>query len=255
MLRESKDLVEVIIEAIGDKKGYDIKVMNVMAATTLTDYFLFCTSDSDVQSRAIASNINEKLETILERRMPQPEGYANGEWLVIDAKRVIVHVFLPELREKFNLEEFWAKQLEKAERIKEENGENPKAVKEAGKTSKVAAKKGSKASEGKKGAAAGKGKKAAKPLSAKEAVESKLKKSVPKKKSAAAVLDKVAKKAKSAKEAIEEEILKSKAKKEAQRETAVKKAAKAKKAAPAGAKAVKKTAVKTLVSKKKTAKK
>ncbi|MEZ7890549.1 MAG: ribosome silencing factor [Candidatus Wallbacteria bacterium] len=249
VLRESKDLLEVITEAIGDKKGYDIKIMNVMQATTLTDYFVMCTSDSDVQSRAIANNVNEKLGKIFEKNMPQPEGYANGEWIVIDVRRVIVHIFLPELRERFNLEEFWEKQLEKALRDRSDSAE--KQARENGKQVKETGKKASKP-------AAGKGvKKAGKAVSAKEAVETKLKKSAAKKKSAGEKIAKLAKTSKSAKEAIEEEILKHKAKKETQRETAVKRAAKAKKTAAAKARPASSTSKKATAGslKKKTVKK
>jgi len=107
----SKELLKLLREAAEEKKAYDVKIIEVSALTTLTDYFMICTSDSNVQSRAIADNIADRLEEN-GLAINSREGYQNGEWVVMDTRKVIVHIFTPEIREHYNLERFWEEEVE-----------------------------------------------------------------------------------------------------------------------------------------------
>lgn|GEM_PF-30292 len=108
----SRELLKIINEAACDKKAFNIKTLDVSDVTVMTDYFFICSSDSTVQSRAIADNIIERLEEAGLIIKPG-EGYKTGDWVVLDTRKVIVHIFLPEIREYYNLEHFWEEELGK----------------------------------------------------------------------------------------------------------------------------------------------
>jgi ribosome-associated protein len=110
----------LIKEAAEEKKAYDIKILEVSAVTVLTDFFLVCSSDSNVQSRAIADSIADMLEEN-GRSVASREGYQKGDWVVIDTGRVIVHIFTPEVREHYNLERFWEHEIERVQQGASDN--------------------------------------------------------------------------------------------------------------------------------------
>ncbi len=90
-----------------DKKGYDIKILDVRKLTTLTDFFIVCTSDSEPQTKAIVENIEEELKN--EDIKPwHVEGKDNLEWVLIDYIHIVVNVFNKELREYYNIERLWS---------------------------------------------------------------------------------------------------------------------------------------------------
>ncbi len=114
------ELLNIIKEAAEEKKAFDINIIEVKSVTVLTNYFLVCSSDSNVQSRAIADNIIEKLEE-KGLRITSREGYQKGDWVVIDARSIIVHVFTPEIREYYNLENFWMQEIERVQKDSSNN--------------------------------------------------------------------------------------------------------------------------------------
>lgn len=91
-----------------DKKAYDLVLMEVGGLTSIADFFLVCTGRSDTQVQAIASSIEESLgrEGI---RPLSVEGYAHGQWVVVDYGDVVVHVFNEPVREFYDLERLWAR--------------------------------------------------------------------------------------------------------------------------------------------------
>lgn len=109
-LSAQNSMLKTIIGAIEEKKGYDIKIVNVGSRTIVADSFLICSSDSPAQSRAIADNITEKLEEA-GREIYYREGYQHGEWIVVDSNGVMIHIFLPEIRKHYDLERFWEQEF------------------------------------------------------------------------------------------------------------------------------------------------
>ncbi len=99
-------LLKIIVEAIEEKKGYDVKVLDVKEFTIAADQFVFCSSDSTSQCRAIADNILEKLDEF-DLHVSYKEGYQSGEWIALNAAGFIIHIFLPEIREYYGIEKFW----------------------------------------------------------------------------------------------------------------------------------------------------
>lgn len=103
----SYPLALTITEAADDRKGADIVLLKVADVSYLADYFIVVTGFSNVQVRAIARAIEEKVETEWQRKPLRTEGLTEGAWVLLDYGDVIVHIFLPREREFYNLEAFW----------------------------------------------------------------------------------------------------------------------------------------------------
>lgn len=98
--------MEACVEALVDKKGSEIIVLDVHNLTLIADYFVIATGKSATQLQALARHLEEKLEEngILPLRM---EGFQEAQWILLDYGQVVVHLFLPEQREYYNLERLW----------------------------------------------------------------------------------------------------------------------------------------------------
>ncbi|NES97266.1 MAG: ribosome silencing factor [Desertifilum sp. SIO1I2] len=106
-LEQSKRLALTIAEAADDRKGSDIILLNVSEVSYLADYFVLVTGFSNVQVRAIARSIEDKVEEDWQRFPLRTEGKAEGSWILHDYGEVIVHIFMPQERQFYNLEAFW----------------------------------------------------------------------------------------------------------------------------------------------------
>jgi ribosome-associated protein len=104
---ESQALAMTIVEAAADRKGEDIVLLNVADVSYLADYFVIVTGFSTVQVRAIARSIEDTVEETLNLLPLQTEGQSKGNWVLLDYGTVIVHIFLPDERDFYNLEAFW----------------------------------------------------------------------------------------------------------------------------------------------------
>ena len=103
---DSKQLVDKITDLIFNKKGYDIKVLDLRLLTTMSDYFVICSADSDTQVKAVADEVDKTLrdEGI---RSWHKEGYQALSWVLLDYVDVVVHVFKKDSRAFYNLEKLW----------------------------------------------------------------------------------------------------------------------------------------------------
>ena len=101
-----KEMALMAAKALDSKKGVNIKVIDVMAQTSLADYFVICSGTSNTQINALCDavekDINEAGEETLHR-----EGYRGGTWVLLDFGSVVVHVFNNEAREFYSLERLW----------------------------------------------------------------------------------------------------------------------------------------------------
>ena len=104
---DSRDLALLAAEACDDRKAVDIRLIRVEEVSSLADWFVICSGLSDVQVRAIARSVEEKLETELGRLPLRREGQSEGRWVLLDYGEVIVHVLTPSEREYYDLESFW----------------------------------------------------------------------------------------------------------------------------------------------------
>ena len=107
MVKTSLELAKLIAEAASDKKARDIVLMNMIDLTPTTDYFVVCSAGSTTQVRAIADNIEEKLQEEAGIDFLHKEGYREGDWVLLDFGDVVVHVFRQEMREYYALEQLW----------------------------------------------------------------------------------------------------------------------------------------------------
>jgi ribosome-associated protein len=102
----SKQLAEEISGIMFSKKGYDVKLLDLQNVTTMTDYFLICSADSDTQVKAISDEIEKNLRD-QGIKCWHREGYKALNWILLDYVDLVVHVFKKDAREFYNLEKLW----------------------------------------------------------------------------------------------------------------------------------------------------
>ncbi len=103
---DSKKLAEIIAQLSLEKKAEDVLILDLREITTITDYFIICTGQTDVQVKAISDNIIDKLAD-QNIKVWHKEGYESLNWVLLDLVDVVVHIFLPEIREFYALEKLW----------------------------------------------------------------------------------------------------------------------------------------------------
>ena len=106
---DNTTLVNAIVEAIQEKKGYNIVHVDLTdIETAAAQGFVLCNGQSSMQVDAIADSVREMVEETTGVRPYNYDGYENSEWIVLDYGAIYVHVFRPEFRERYNLEQLWA---------------------------------------------------------------------------------------------------------------------------------------------------
>lgn len=104
----ARQLRELIVDAIQDRKGKKITLVDLNGIESApTHEFIICTGSSTSQVSAIADNIREEVLRNGGRKPYNYDGYRNSQWIAIDYGETMVHVFLPDVREHYNLEELW----------------------------------------------------------------------------------------------------------------------------------------------------
>jgi len=103
----SKLFAKKIADLVFNKKGYDVKIIDLQNIASFADFFVICSADSDTQVKAIADEIDKSLrdEGI---KCWHKEGYTALTWILLDYVDVVVHVFKKESREFYNIEKLWA---------------------------------------------------------------------------------------------------------------------------------------------------
>ena len=104
---DAKEIAEAVAEVLDSKKGRDIKVLYVADKTVISEYFVLCTGNSSTQIKALAGEVEYRLQ----QRGVAPygvEGRDNNSWLIVDYSNVIVHIFSRESREFYNLDKLYA---------------------------------------------------------------------------------------------------------------------------------------------------
>jgi ribosome-associated protein len=108
-MKEVKYLVNDIVAACQEKKAKNIVIVDMTELPgTICQYFVICEGNSPTQVTAISDEITESLKRKTKERPISVDGLREGRWVGIDYGTVIVHVFLPELREFYNIENLWA---------------------------------------------------------------------------------------------------------------------------------------------------
>jgi len=104
--KTTKHILKLIPELMLDRKALDIVVIDVRKLTSLTDYFILCTSESTPQTKAITNHIYKKMREA-GWRPNNFEDTATLEWVAMDYFNIIVHVFNNETRDYYQFERLW----------------------------------------------------------------------------------------------------------------------------------------------------
>ncbi|MCB0826720.1 MAG: ribosome silencing factor [Armatimonadetes bacterium] len=102
----SVDKAELIREYADDMKALEIEVLDVRAKTSVTDYFVVCTATSDTHLKAVAERVAEKLRDQGIKPLRRSAVTSDG-WILFDYGDVVLHVFLEEKRQFYDLESLW----------------------------------------------------------------------------------------------------------------------------------------------------
>lgn len=103
-ISESAATVDRIVQLITDKKGNDIAVIDLRKVTSVADFFVIATGNSNVHVKAIADEVREKLRNELRIHPWHVEGEAGQRWILIDYVDIVVHVFDRQTREYYDIE-------------------------------------------------------------------------------------------------------------------------------------------------------
>jgi len=105
---DAKELALACRAAASAKKAEDVLMLDIREKAGFADYFVLATGRSVIQARAIADAVVEAGEDTWGAPL-RTEGYKDGTWILVDYGAVIVHVFIPQAREFYNLERLWGK--------------------------------------------------------------------------------------------------------------------------------------------------
>jgi len=100
------ELLTLVLAALDEGKGRDIRVIDVRNKTSVTDYMIIASGTSERHVKSLAEHVVEKAKDS-EIQPLGVEGQATGEWVLVDLGDAIIHVMKPQVREFYQLEKFW----------------------------------------------------------------------------------------------------------------------------------------------------
>jgi ribosome-associated protein len=101
-----KALAKKVAALALSKKAHNVVILDLRKLTSMTDFFVICSADSDTHVRAIADEIRDGSERAGEK-VWHNEGYSESTWVLLDFVNIVVHVFHKETRSFYNLEKLW----------------------------------------------------------------------------------------------------------------------------------------------------
>ena len=105
----SRQLVDIVVSAMQEKKGLDIQFIDFSKApNTIAKYFVICHGTSNVHVGSLADGVTEKTRVEGKSKPWNKEGTENAEWILLDYADVVVHLFQENTRKFYNLEGLWA---------------------------------------------------------------------------------------------------------------------------------------------------
>lgn len=105
-MNKSKEMTRLAIQALEDKKGNDIQIIDIHEVSVIADYFIIASGSNPNQVKALADNVEETLGRAgYEAR--QTEGYSTAAWILMDYNDIIVHIFSDEDRSFYDIERIW----------------------------------------------------------------------------------------------------------------------------------------------------
>lgn len=106
-MKTAKELALIAAKALDDKKGLDIKLLEVADVSILADHFLICTGSSNTHVKTLCDAVEAAMDAAGEPALRR-EGHRSGTWVLIDFGCLVVHVFTNETRKFYDLERLWS---------------------------------------------------------------------------------------------------------------------------------------------------
>lgn len=103
---ESLQLLNTVAQALYDKKGFNILAMDVRGISSLADYVIIAEGNIDRHVKALAYTIKDTLKELGVSPL-YIEGEQSSDWIVLDYSAIVIHLFIPDFREKYALEQLW----------------------------------------------------------------------------------------------------------------------------------------------------
>jgi len=104
---ESKEKALKIAHLLDNKKAWDIKILNIGSVSNLADFFVIGSAGSSVQAKALCDEVTDKLSEEDHVLATHTDGYQGANWIVLDFDDVMVHIFIDEIREFYDIERLW----------------------------------------------------------------------------------------------------------------------------------------------------
>ena len=103
---ESRELAKIAYNALDEKKGINISIIDISEISTLADYFIIADGNNENQVKALANSVEEEMHKV-DCKPKHIEGFDNANWILMDFSDIIVHVFNEEDRLFYDLERIW----------------------------------------------------------------------------------------------------------------------------------------------------
>ena len=105
-MEQAKKMAKIAFQALDDKKGEDIQIIDISTVSTVADYFIIASGANPNQVKALVDNVEDELGKS-GFQVKQREGYGSATWVLLDFGDVIVHIFDNENRLFYDLERIW----------------------------------------------------------------------------------------------------------------------------------------------------
>jgi nicotinate-nucleotide adenylyltransferase len=115
-LAKPKELLDIVLKTLDDGKAEEIVTINLAGKTTIADYMVIASGRTGRQIAALTEHLEQALSRHIRTSI---EGKEQGDWVLIDASDVIVHLFRPEIRTYYNLEKMWGAAFVDAEQARQ----------------------------------------------------------------------------------------------------------------------------------------
>jgi ribosome-associated protein len=106
MVKTPSNIIRQIVQTIYDKKGTNIVALDVRGISSITDFVIIADGNVDRHVIALANELQDLMKKEGERPI-HVEGKQSGDWIVLDYFQVVIHLLLPEMRQKYQLERLW----------------------------------------------------------------------------------------------------------------------------------------------------
>lgn len=100
-------IIEKTIKILDDRKAEQITCLDLRKVTTITDYFIIATANSETHSRSLANELINLIKKEKQIVPKNPRNFLDSTWIILDYQDFVVHVFLQKTREYYDLESLW----------------------------------------------------------------------------------------------------------------------------------------------------